>query len=82
MPPAILTKLDFIPAALATLVCVGFFGLIFTLIFHQVPQQNHDIVIALIGAISGSVTTIVAFYFGSSKSSQTKDETIQEIAKK
>lgn len=75
------TKLEYVPAALATLMCIGFFAVLFVMMFKAIPPANLSTVNIVIGAVGGSVTTIVAFYFGSSKSSQSKDETLQSIAK-
>ncbi len=56
--------------------------LVTVLCFVTVPKENHDIVVTLVGAITGSVVTIVAFYFGSSSSSKDKDNTIKEMSGK
>ena len=50
------------------------------LCFHQLPPGNHDIILTLLGVVVGSCGTIVAFYFGSSKSSQDKDAALSKIA--
>ena len=74
------TKLDYIPAVLALVMCFGLFSLLSVMAFHAVPEANRSLLDIMIGAVGTSVTAIVSFYFGSSKSSQSKDETIQKIA--
>lgn len=74
-------KIEWMPALVAGTMCLGFFAVLGVMLFHSIPQANLSTVNIIIGAVGGSVTTIVAFYFGSSKSSQAKDETLQEIAK-
>lgn len=65
--------------AVASFIFILLSLLVMVLCFVTVPKENHDIVITLVGAITGSVVTIVAFYFGSSSSSKDKDATIKEM---
>lgn len=65
--------------AVAVVVFATLMALIMVLCFVTVPSANHDIVIALSGVIVGSATSIVTFYFGSSASSRSKDDTIKAI---
>lgn len=60
-------------------VCLGFLGLLAILAFHPIPQANHDAMMLMLGALGGSFTTLVAFYFGSSSSSKLKDDTIKKM---
>lgn len=71
----------FIPAILALILVGGLFAILFLLLFHEIPDKNRDAFNIVFGAISGSVGTCVAFYFGSSKSTATKDATIAGLAK-
>lgn len=78
LPPL---KLEFVPAILAFILVTGLFGILFVLMFHELPDKNRDTFNIVFGAVSGSVGTAVAFYFGSSKSTQTKDATIAAVTK-
>lgn len=44
------------------------------MLFRPVPNENRELVSLILGAILGSLGTVVAFFFGSSKSSRDKDE--------
>lgn len=45
---------------------LGFFLMLGFLMFVEIPQGNREVLITLLGAMAGSVTTIIAFYFGDS----------------
>ena len=52
-------------------VLIGFF----IVLFKMIPMLEYkEALIALIGALAGAVGTIVTYEFGSSRSSQMKDE--------
>ena len=46
---------------------LGFFAILGFLLFHEIPEGNREVLITLLGAMVGSVTTIIAFYFGDSE---------------
>ena len=46
------------------------------LFFWAVPESNKDIIIYMLGQLSGFVGAIVAFNYGTSKSSQDKNDII------
>lgn len=58
----------FIPAILALILVGGLFAILGMLMIHEIPDKNRDAFNIVFGAVSGSVGTCVAFYFGSSKS--------------
>lgn len=58
---------------LGALVTIGFFA---TLIFMILKGSYESSVNLIVGALVGSFTTIVAYFFGSSKSSVDKTEMI------
>ena len=60
----------------------AFVSLIAMLMFFQIPAENKDAVSILIGAIAGSFTTVVAYYFGSSKGSADKNAHIKNLTDK
>lgn len=45
---------------------LGFFTMLGFLLFVEIPQGNREVLITLMGGMAGSVTTIIAFYFGDS----------------
>ena len=62
---------SWVPALLAISVTVGFFGILLALMYDQVAKTNE--VMIMLGSLGTAWTSIVAFYFGSSASSQHKD---------
>lgn len=65
---------SWLPPTLAILVTIGFFGIISGLMLGKV-EHGAEIDIML-GSLGAAWTGIIAFYFGSSSSSQTKDAMI------
>lgn len=64
---------DWTPRALAGAVTLGFFGILFTLIFVKVEGTMLNVLNILLGSLGTAWTTILNYYFGSSKSSDMKD---------
>lgn len=69
-----MTNRQKIRRTIAIISILGFFGLLIVLARMEVPQSNRDPYNILLGALSGVVTTIVAFYFGDSESNGKDDE--------
>ena len=44
----------------------GFFVMLGVLVTTEIPAGNREVLITLLGAMAGSVSTIIAFYFGDS----------------
>lgn len=61
-----------IPAVLAIGVTVGFFAILIGLMTDNVTKS--DALLLMLGSLGTAWTAIVSFYFGSSASSQSKDE--------
>ena len=66
------TTKSIIPAVLAISVTVGFFGILVGLMTDNVTKS--DALLLMLGSLGTAWTAIVSFYFGSSASSQNKDE--------
>ncbi|MBC7602080.1 MAG: hypothetical protein H7255_05390 [Ramlibacter sp.] len=49
------------------------------LYFLEVPSKNHDLIVFMLGQLSGFVGAVVAFNFGTTKSSDEKNDTIKKI---
>jgi len=58
---------------LAISVTAGFFAVLFTLLFIDMPQASHDVMLMLLGALVPSWGQIIGYFFGSSASSANKD---------
>jgi hypothetical protein len=63
---------SYIPAVLAIGVTIGFFGILVGLMTDNVTKS--DALLLMLGSLGTAWTAIVSFYFGSSASSQNKDE--------
>jgi len=67
---------SFIPPALALGITVGFFGILFGLMYGQIAHAPQiDI---MLGSLGTAWTGIIGFYFGSSASSQNKDSLLHQ----
>ena len=62
-----------IPAILAAITTVGFFGILILLFFNRVDPTNNALMIML-GSLGTAWTGVISFYFGSSHGSQMKDQ--------
>ena len=61
-----------VPAILAIGVTIGFFGILIGLMTDNVTKS--DALLLMLGSLGTAWTAIVSFYFGSSASSQSKDD--------
>jgi len=65
---------SFIPPVLSILVTIGFFGILGGLMSGKI--MTSDALMLMLGSLGTAWTGIIAFYFGSSASSQAKDHMI------
>lgn len=72
-------KSDYMRGALAIVLLMSFQLALAALFRWQVPETNRDMVIYMLGQLSGMVTTALAFYFATTKSSHEKDKVIAEM---
>jgi hypothetical protein len=63
---------------LAALIIIGFFVLLYIVAYSELPQNNKDILNLMAGALIGSFTSIVNYFFGSSKGSADKNELLNK----
>jgi len=71
---------DFTPEVLAFIVTLGFFGIIILLMFVSIEDQVKTMLDIMVGYLGASVNQVFGFYYGSSKSSRMKDETISKLS--
>lgn len=76
-----MTVKDKVPAVLAGVGIVGFYGLIAALFGWVPPESNREVFFLLVGQASTIVGMIFAYYFGSSQGSRIKDRAIEAAAK-
>lgn len=72
---------DLFMYALGALIVIGFFVLLGFLVVYEVPPQNMSLLQIVVGALIGSFTAIVGYFFGSSKGSKDKTEIIAKNGK-
>jgi len=57
---------DWTPTVLGTLSMAGFIGYVFYITAFPIPDSSDDIVMLIIGSLTGIATAVISFYFGSS----------------
>ena len=63
---------------LGAVIVVGFFVLLSVLVQKEIPPENKATTNLVVGALIGSFTTVVGYFYGSSKGSQSKDEMLNK----
>jgi hypothetical protein len=74
---------SYVPAALAIIVTVGFFGILGYMLGHGLPKDmaGNDALLIMLGALGAAWTGICSFYFGSSMGSARKDDALASMRK-
>jgi hypothetical protein len=72
---------DKTPAVIAFASFVGFFSILAALIFKDIPAGANNAIMIMLGALGGIVTSITAYYFGSSSGSAAKSKAMDELLK-
>lgn len=73
-----LWKTDWMKTAVGLFILYLLDKLLTHLLESPIPAENNEVVLFTAGEITGSALTIVVYYFGSSKGSQDKSETIKK----
>jgi hypothetical protein len=60
------------------LIVAAFFTLLSLLIFNGIPEQNEGILNIAIGSLLAAFSTVVAYFYGSSKGSADKNELLKK----
>jgi hypothetical protein len=63
---------DNTPKILAYVVTAGFFGILSWILFKGFPKDNTEVVIYMLGSLSTAWTGVMAYYYGTTKSSADK----------
>ena len=58
--------------AIAILVIAGAFSLVYSIFTQVIPKENNDLAYIALGYVFAMAQTVIAYYFGSSKSSSDK----------
>lgn len=63
---------------LAIAVTVGFFSVLGVMMFTELPKAAHDALMLMLGSLGTAWASVIAYYFGSSASSDRKTEIIAQ----
>jgi uncharacterized membrane protein HdeD (DUF308 family) len=78
----LLNRTDLLKVISALTVLLCFFLIVYALVFLQIPEQNREPLLHVLGIIDALLGLIVGYYFGSSKGSQQKTELIDKMTNK
>lgn len=76
------TVKDNTPKILAYGVTVGFFGILTWVMLKGLPEGNKEVAIYMLGSLSTAWTTIMAYYYGSTKGSSDKTAAMAGVLNK
>jgi hypothetical protein len=69
---------DKIPSLLAILLTIGFFSVLFALLFFPMTNESSHIIGVMLGALGTAWISCITYYFGSSYGSQIKTQFLSE----
>lgn len=72
---------DWTPRVLAALVVLGWLAVQWFLLHDVVEASMKELVARVLGTLDSALMLVLSYYFGSSASSRTKDDTLAQIAK-
>ncbi len=67
------------PRVLAVAITLGFFAVLGLMLFRELPAQGRDALLIMLGSLGTSWAAVVAYYFGSSVGSKSKDQTLAAL---
>ena len=74
------SKVDVIQLLVSLTVMFSFTIITLALVYREIPPGNREALLYLLGIISGAILGMATFYWGSSKGSQKKSDTIDKIS--
>lgn len=75
-------RFDVIKIGVAGTVLLCLNWIVFSLVSHEIPTNNKEILIHTLGLIEGVVISVANFYWGSSHGSKEKTEQMAKLLKK
>jgi predicted outer membrane lipoprotein len=69
---------DYFMYILGALLSICFFAVIALLIFKPIPQENRDVFYLILGSLIGLESTVVNYFYGSSRGSAEKSELLKQ----
>lgn len=73
---------DLTPSILAYSITFGFFGVLLLMMFYEIPISAKDVLYVMLGSLGTAWTGVIAYYFGSSNSSSSKQSLIERMVTK
>ncbi len=70
---------DKTPQIVGVLLMFGFFSLLGTLMFVDIPPKNQQVLHIMLGSLGTMATAVANYYFGSSSGSKSKDDKIARM---
>ena len=67
---------SWVPAALSILITVGYFGVLFFLLFGETKGMDPQVMMLMVGSLTTAWATVLAFWFGTTSGSAQKTELI------
>jgi hypothetical protein len=65
----------------AIIIIISCFAMMTLILLNQIPQESKDFAYLILGTLTGMLTSVVAFFFGSTKGSDSKNEAIKNLSK-
>ncbi|GAG35145.1 unnamed protein product, partial [marine sediment metagenome] len=63
---------------LAALIAVGLYWVTYMLILKETPPENKDALLIVLGVMAAGFTSVIQYFFGSSKGSADKNDIIHK----